>query len=55
MELNGVKLCKYIADFTYDDNDGKVVEDVKGCVTAVFRLKAKLMMALHGIRVKVTK
>lgn len=47
------KVCTYVADFRYvDTKTGEtVVEDVKGVKTPVYRLKAKLMLALHGIRV----
>lgn len=48
-------ICKYIADFTYNDADGKlVVEDVKSAITrrnATYRLKNKLMKAVHGIEI----
>lgn len=32
----------YIADFMYTENGRKVVEDVKGCRTEVYKLKRKL-------------
>lgn len=52
IEINGVKICKYIADFSYISQDGKaVVEDVKGVRTPVYRLKCKLMLAVYGIRI----
>lgn len=49
--------CAYIADFTYLDEDGKlVVEDVKGYkrggAYSVFAIKRKLMLKEFGIRVK---
>ncbi len=53
--LNGVKIGFYKADFYYIDGDGvevpykEVVEDVKGMKTPVYRLKKKLMKAMHGI------
>lgn len=44
--------CRYIADFTYTDSNGKfIVEDAKGMRTDVYRLKAKLMLMVHGITV----
>ena len=47
--------AKYIADFTYWVKDGEgyryVVEDAKGCRTDVYRLKKKLLLYVHGIRV----
>ena len=50
------KKCSYIADFTYwkDTGTGKilVVEDVKGKKTEVYKIKKKLMLHVHGIRIK---
>lgn len=51
LEINGVKVCDYIADFVYERADKLVVEDSKGYRTEVFRLKSKLMRAVHGIEV----
>lgn len=48
--------CAYIADFVYTENGETVVEDVKGYrrgqAYAIFSLKRKLMLYVHGIRVK---
>lgn len=56
LEVSGVMICKYIADFTYINEDGsRVVEDVKCGPTAARRdyiIKKKLMMALHRIDIK---
>lgn len=45
---------KFIADFTYLENGQLVVEDVKSLatITPVFVLKRKLMLYIHGIRVR---
>lgn len=54
MVINGMKVCAYVADFQYIENGEKVVEDVKSVVTAknsTYRLKNKLMKAVHGIDV----
>lgn len=59
LEIGGVHVCDYIADFTYwrwtNGKRGQVVEDVKGYKGGnsyrIFRLKAKLMKAVHGIEV----
>ena len=49
----GERAVKYIADFRYVDNDGKtVVEDTKGVKTPVWIIKRKLMLRVHGIRVR---
>lgn len=50
------KGCTYVADFTYWKNGEFCVEDVKGYkgggAYAVFSIKRKLMLQVHGIRVK---
>ena len=46
--------CNYIADFTYMENGKLVVEDVKGVKTEVYKIKKKLMLWVHGIRIKET-
>jgi hypothetical protein len=53
LEINGVKLGFYKADFRYFDRERgvEVVEDVKGVRTPVYALKAKLMRALHGVTI----
>lgn len=56
--FGGTILCKYRADFVYEEYEGgqwtSVVEDVKGVRTAVYRLKKKLMKALYGITIRET-
>lgn len=42
----------YYADFTYYKEGKLVVEDVKGFRTEVYRIKKKLMLYVHGIRIK---
>lgn len=54
IEVNGIKICKYIADFTYMENGKYIVEDTKGKRTDVYKLKKKLMLAVHGIEIKET-
>ena len=50
------RAVSYIADFTYYDKAiGKtVVEDVKGVRTPEYRIKKKMMLFFHGIRIKET-
>lgn len=62
-EVNGVLVCTYIVDFVYVEHDvprasGKkrtVYEDAKGykggATYALFKLKKKLVEALHGITI----
>lgn len=40
---------KYIADFVYFQDGKKIVEDVKGFKTDVYRLKRRMMKEIHGI------
>jgi len=47
----GERPCYYVADFVYTENGKNVVEDVKGFRTDVYKLKRKLMLWVHGIRV----
>ena len=55
IEHNGVKVCKYIADFKYSRDGVTILEDVKGwrggAPYAMFRLKAKLVKAFYGIEI----
>ncbi len=50
-ELNGVKICKYVADFQYVQNGKLITEDVKGFKTATYKLKRKMMKAFYNIEV----
>lgn len=58
--VNGKKICTYIADFSYDvpfiGNDSippvRVVEDVKGIKTPIYRLKKKLVEAIYGVTIQ---
>ncbi len=54
LEVNGQLVCRYRADFVYEEDGQTVVEDVKGFKTPEYRLKAKLMLACHGIRIRET-
>ena len=46
--------CRYIADFVYTDKatGQTVVEDTKGVRTKEYIIKRKLMLHVHGIRIK---
>ncbi len=47
------RACKYKADFVYKDVDGKeIVEDVKGKKLPEYVIKRKLMLKVHGIRIR---
>ena len=46
------KECAYYADFVYMQNGKKVVEDTKGVRTEAYNIKRKLMLYVHGIRIR---
>lgn len=48
------RACSYVADFVYTENGQQVVEDAKGMRTQEYRLKRKLMLYIHGIRIRET-
>jgi len=53
LEVNGLHICRYIADFEVHWSDGRVtIEDTKGVETPDFKIKKKLMLAIHGIEVE---
>lgn len=43
--INGKNICTYKADFAYFTDRERVVEDVKGFKTPIYRLKKKLVEA----------
>lgn len=55
--VNGIDICSYEVDFVYLDSAGaRVYEDVKSEATKsmqLFRIKQRLMLAVHGIKVEV--
>jgi hypothetical protein len=54
LEVNGLHVCDYLADFTYQEEGELVVEDVKSppTRTAVYRVKKKLLKALMGLDIR---
>jgi len=56
LDVNGVHVCRYTADFSYTDSSGtEVIEDYKGVDTTDSKLRRKLLYALTGIEVLVTR
>ncbi len=47
--INGVKIGFYKADFVYIENGVRIIEDSKGVRTPVYKIKKKLMKAIHDI------
>lgn len=56
LEVNGRKVCRYVADFTFEEwTEGAwkpVIADAKGYPTAVYRLKKKLVLACLGMEIR---
>lgn len=54
LDVNGVHIAKYVADFVYFDTQRQeeVVEDPKGVRTQVYKIKKRLMKAVHDIEVE---
>ena len=52
--INDQKICTYRADFRFFDIKLKrtIITDVKGFKTPVYRLKKKLMRAVHRIEIE---
>jgi hypothetical protein len=47
------KECAYYADFVYTDDKGRrIVEDTKGFRTTEYIIKRKLMLYVHGIKIR---
>ena len=46
--------CSYVADFVYKENGKTVVEDTKGFKTPDYKIKKKLMLWVHGIKIRET-
>lgn len=44
----------YVADFVYQEDGKQVVEDSKGFRTPEYKIKRKLMLWVHGIKVRET-
>lgn len=49
---DGERAVVYVADFTYTEDNKFVVEDVKGKRTKEYIIKRKLMLWVHGIKIK---
>lgn len=51
IDINGVHVCKYIADFVFVENGEQTIEDTKGVKTDVYRIKRLLMWAVNGLEI----
>lgn len=50
-EIGGELMFTYRADFGYHSSGVRVIEDVKGVRTPVYRLKKKIIEAHHGVEI----
>ena len=54
--VNGITVCTYVCDFQYVLPSGEViVEDFKGYITPIYRLKKKLFTACYGFEITETR
>lgn len=51
LDVNGEHVANYFADFIYDSDGERIVEDCKGMRTREYVIKRKLMFAVFGIRI----
>lgn len=49
LDVNGVHITNYIADFVYKQDNVVIVEDSKGFKTPEYKIKKSLMKAVHDI------
>lgn len=47
------QVCVYIADHDFWEGEEHVTEDVKGVLTDVFKLKAKMFAACYGRQIRI--
>jgi len=52
VEIAGQLLFQYVADFVYTEKGKRVVEDVKGVKTPIYRLKKKAVAAAYGVEIQ---
>lgn len=49
--IDGKHVFTYHADFAYFEGEGRVIEDVKGVRTEVYKLKKKIIEAVYHLRI----
>jgi hypothetical protein len=50
-DVNDQHICNYIADFTYLEKGKLIIEDSKGVRTPEYRIKKKLVEAIHKVEI----
>ena len=55
LDVNGQHICRMVPDFAYVEGGRQVVADFKSpaTITPEFKLKCRLMKAVHGIDVQI--
>ncbi len=51
LDVNGMHICDYVADFVYQRNGKPIVEDAKGKRLELYRIKKLLMRAIYEIEI----
>lgn len=53
LDVNGQQVAVYVADYAYSDpKTGRMtIEDCKGVLTPLYRLKRKMMRAQYGVEI----
>lgn len=49
LDVNGVHICDYVADFVYRRDGVQITEDAEGKATDLYRIKRALIRAIYGI------
>ena len=52
LHVNHIKIGYYEADFTYLEGNQTVIEDAKGCKTALYKWKKRHVLAEYGIEIR---
>ena len=55
LTVNGHQVATYVSDFDYREGGLLVVSDCKGMRTPMYKLKKRLMYAIHGIVIQETE
>ena len=54
IDIAGIHICKYVADFVYLEAGQEIVEDYKGHRTPEYKLKRSILLAIRGIKIRET-
>ncbi len=51
LDVSGIHICNYFADFVYKRDAMQIVEDAKGKPTDLYKIKRALMLAIRAIKI----